>query len=517
VKNVTLGATPPWVEYASLHIASEAPSAATSASRGGTLYVPIAETLSSLDPCIENRGEPSAILSSVFETLTREVKGARIVPWLASSIAGEDGGRRFRIKLRDGVRFHDGRQLTARDVRWSLEYLLRNEANQLRRVLAPIAGARRILDGQAEELSGFEIHSRSDFTIHLDEPIVFFPALLSHRNVAILAEGTTCMSGSWRDGCVGTGPFRVQRFEIDKRVELEANPQYWRAGFPKSDGFVFLLGVSPTETVQRLRAGQVSLASGLGPADVEALRQEPSLRAGYREAPTLSTYALFFNVRRGAFTDLARRRMVARSLDVDHAIAGVARQVVRAHSFAPPGLIGYEGARARVSSASASDTQSAGLELRAIVHPTFADRFEPVARPLFAELERMGIKATRELAAFEPTHGYADMYLGRWIGDYPDADTFMQILHSKDGAFGWLAGMPELDRLIERARSESDLAVRGATYRDIEAFIADRAVLVPLFHDKTVCIARPGVKGLDEDALSMMTQGLDYASLWLED
>jgi ABC-type transport system substrate-binding protein len=313
VKNVTMSASPPWVGYASLHIAAERAASLATASRGGTLYVPVAERLDALDPCVENRSEPSAILTCVFETLTREVKGARIVPWLASSIEVEDGARRFHFRLREGVHFHDSRRLTARDVRWSFEYLLRNAASQARGALSPIAGARRVLSGEAHELSGFEIHSPTEFTIQLEEPLVFFPALVSQRNVAIVPEGTTTFGTSFRDGCVGTGPFRVLRFEPGKRVELEANPQYWRAGQPKSDAITYVLGVSPAEAMQRLRAGQVSLASSLVPADVEALRQDASFGGAYRETPTLSTYALFFNVSRGAFASATTRQSAARA------------------------------------------------------------------------------------------------------------------------------------------------------------------------------------------------------------
>ena len=63
---------------------------------------------------------------TVFDTLTRTGEEAQILPWLAESFEAEDGGRRFRFRLRDGVRFHDGRPLTARDVRYSFERVLRD-------------------------------------------------------------------------------------------------------------------------------------------------------------------------------------------------------------------------------------------------------------------------------------------------------------------------------------------------------------------------------------------------------
>lgn len=103
------------------------------------------------------------------------------------------------------------------------------------------------------------------------------------------------------------------------------------------------------------------------------------------------------------------------------------------------------------------------------------------------------------------------------MGDYPDADTFMHgALHSKEGAYGRLVGLPEIDAHIDQGRREADPVARGAVYRDIEATIAERVVLVPLFHDKTFCFARPTVKGLDEESLGTMTLGVDYGALWIE-
>ena len=74
-----------------------------------------------------------------------------------------------------------------------------------------------------------------------------------------------------------------------------------------------------------------------------------------------------------------------------------------------------------------------------------------------------------------------DVYVGGWIADYPDPDTFMYgVLHTAAGAWGKLAGVPELDPMLERIRSEVDPAARAAVCRDVEAFVAEHCLLVPL-------------------------------------
>ena len=110
------------------------------------------------------------------------------------------------------------------------------------------------------------------------------------------------------------------------------------------------------------------------------------------------------------------------------------------------------------------------------------------------------------------TRGNVDFVLGRWGADFPDADSFANILDTKDGLLGRLCGSPEVDRLIARGRSETSPPVRHAIYRQIEEAIVRESLLVPLFHEQTYRFARPEVQGL---SLSYGSVAVNYASLRL--
>jgi ABC-type transport system substrate-binding protein len=137
-----------------------------------------------------------------LKTLTRQTESAGISPWLALEFDAEEGGRQFRFRLRKDVRFQDGQRLTARDVRYSFEYLLQNPDSPSRWLLSPIRGAKELLNGEVGELKGFRILSASEFIIELEQPLSFFPALLSYPSTAILPAGERRFSGSWREGCI---------------------------------------------------------------------------------------------------------------------------------------------------------------------------------------------------------------------------------------------------------------------------------------------------------------------------
>src|SRR4029453_19447496 len=116
----------------------------------------------------------------------------------------------------------------------------------------------------------------------------------------------------------------VVQFEPGGRLQLERNKDYWRPGYPKSEGLSFSFGVSPTEILSQFRAGRLSLAADLLPADAEALRREPEFAAGYHEIPRLTTYYLAFNINHGPLKDKHLRQTLAFSFD----LANVVRQTL---------------------------------------------------------------------------------------------------------------------------------------------------------------------------------------------
>ena len=526
VRGLQLKSTYPYVNYAELGKA-EAPAVRAPAERpaaGGILNVPIAQVVRNFDTVLSTTAEDSEVHSLVFEPLTWAKDGTRIVPWLASEMIMENDATRFRFKLRPGVRFHDGRRLTARDVRYSFERLLSGSHASTRGLLSPVKGAVRVIEGKATDLEGFHIVSRSEFFIDLEKPVSFFPALLSYTPMGIVPEGTGVIGPSIREGAVGTGPFRLVSFEPGRRLELERNPHYWREGYPKSEGIVFRFGVPPEEIREEFVAGRFSMASDLLPADAEAFRHDPRFASGYREAPRLTTYFAAFNRRNGLLTDVELRRNLYRAVDVPALVRRtLGRLAIPAHGLIPPGLLGYSAAGAGAGQAAGSDSSPSAtvsrdkVELSAAVHPIFFGEFSAFARDLtqaFAEIGFSIRPANRTMAEYlEMTRkGACDLNVGRWNADYPDADTFVHgLLHSQLGFLGGYVGEPDLDQMADRGRAETDPRVRHTIYRQVEERIVRDALVLPLFHDQVYCFVRPEVEGLT--SVSQASPAIAYENL----
>ena len=514
VRGLQLRSVAPYANYAEIGKAeARAEAAAEGTASGGVVQAPITGVVRSLDPSLSATVEQAEIIPAIYETLTLATQDARIIPRLASEITPEAEGMRFRFRLRPGVRFHDGRRLTARDVRHSYERLLANRESEARWFLSPIRGAKRILSGEASDLEGFRVLSPSEFVIELEKPMSFFPALISYPATAIVPEGTRLIGGSVAEGAIGTGPFRVVSFDPGRRLELERNPHYWREGYPKSEGLIFRFGVTSEEIRNEFLAGRLSLASDLLPADAEAFRHDPRFASGYRETPRLQTYFIAFNRRRGPLKDVVQRRALARALDVPAAVRrALGRLAIPAHGVIPPGLLGYSSSPASPpptrSAAASSDSEimqtvsRESIELLAAIHPIFFGEYAAFFEEIVQAFREVGY-TIRSAGSTMPDYmearqkETADIIVGRWGADYPDADTFVHgILHSQEGFLGRYWGDTGADPLIERGRSETDPRIRHAVYREIEELIAKEMLLLPLFHDQIGCFARPEVQGL---------------------
>jgi ABC-type oligopeptide transport system substrate-binding subunit len=336
-------------------------------------------------------------------------------------------------------------------------------------------------------------------------------------STCIVPEGTRqTIGGNYKEGAVGTGPFRVVRFEPGRRLDLERNPFYWRDGYPRSQGLTFDFGKSAAEILSGFRAGRYAMASDLDPADLEALRREPAFAASYREAPSLSIYLIMFNRHRGPLTDPAlRRRLVAAADTASLVRQTLGRRAIPAHGVIPPGLLGYEPTPPDAPAPLLSGPEDRSpVEFSAAIHPTFSGEHAAFYGALDTAFRAAGItirSATGPMSEYLESwvKGSTDMIVGRWLADYPDTDTFFQGLR-----YAWAhVGAPDMEALINRGRTETDPAARHALYRELEAILRRDAVVMPLFHEQVYRFARPELEGM---SVSFTYPTIAYETLHLK-
>jgi ABC-type oligopeptide transport system substrate-binding subunit len=213
------------------------------------------------------------------------------------------------------------------------------------------------------------------------------------------------------------------------------------------------------------------------------------------------------------------RQQLVKAVDVRAIVRRkLGRLGIPAEGFLPPGLLGHE---SMPSWKSSSPTMKAhlGIRLTACISPRHQGRYSGVAEEIFLAWEKLGV----QVDVVHPSESEysqilnspnVDLTVTGWTADYPDPDTFMHgAIHSQQGADGRFCGIKEIDELSAKARSESDPDSRHALYREMEKLIANRAILLPLFHEQTYRFARSDVQNLK---LNFFFPAVAYDALWIK-
>ena len=232
-----------------------------------------------LDPAKSLTLIDEARARQLFDTLTFYTPDMKVVPFLAKSIEPNADASQFRIVLRDGVTFHNGKPLTADDVIYTWQ-----------RVLNPTTAS-----GGAAALSRVDLKatrkvSDKEIQVVLTEPQIDFPALLSGREQSIIPAGFTDFNRP-----IGTGPFVFKSFTQGRSSLFTRNPHYWQDG-PYVDELEMLSIPDNTARLNALLAGQVDAIENLSVTDARTHQQDATIRVLATNSMTCLPFYMQMNV-----------------------------------------------------------------------------------------------------------------------------------------------------------------------------------------------------------------------------
>jgi len=508
VKDLRLESVAPFIDYRGIGLGERRETAAVSRGRG-ILNVPCEYALGELTP-----GDPDAseILSNVYETLFRALDGARPAPWLAADAVPSNGFTCWRLRLRKGVRFHDGRRLGARDVQWSFERFLRCDDAGAAGDFKHLKGAAALMQRRAVELTGFRLLSLYEFELSFDKPIAVVPQLLSSWPPAIIPEGAE--PGGERV-VSGTGPFRVAHLARGERLDLEAFPGYWRYGHPCVDGLTFYFDLGSQEIVDGFKSGQYQILTNPRVGELERLRRDPELARGFRHTPGFMTTFVMFNCRQGPLTNYRLRRSVASLLKLTDMKDVLPPFAAEAASLTPPELLGAFTETERRRSETTSRGVGLGLELSLAVLGEVDDQQQRVFDRVVELLSRNGVSVsfdeTDQISGARGIEVTADLVLARWSARHPDAGAFLaDLVNPESGVARRHYGSDRVNGLLDEARREPDVDRRSELYRQIDRLLVVDMGFLPLFHEQTCAFFGPDV---EVGELGPFTPVLPYADL----
>jgi len=483
--------------------------------RGGgdqTLRILGAE-IDTLDPALAQDRATADYAVEIFSGLVALSPKMEVVPDLAEKWQVSPDGRTYTFILRKNVRFHDGRPMKAADVKYSLERAAdpRTRSPVAALYLGDIVGVSERLAGKASEISGVRV--KDDYTIELviDQPKAYFLSKLTYPAAFVVDRANVESGPDWVRRPNGTGPFKLREWRPEERIILARHDAYYGE---KPRLAQIEISLDPAGAMGRYEAGGLDIVP-VGLNDLERVTDKSQpLNKELRVSSELSVHYLGFNLLTKPFDDVKVRQAFNYALDKDKLINVVLKKMhVKANGVLPPGMAGYNDklrplsfdvtrARQLIAESSYRDVKnfpeiilhtygSTGLPNRYI--QAIVDMYK---QNLGVEIKIMQADWPTFLEDIVRGKDRYQMFTLGWVADYPDPENFLDLLfHSQSQNNHVNYANPEVDRLLERARTERDPAARWRLYQQVEQRLVDDAVWVPLWHPRNYELVKPYVKG----------------------
>lgn len=443
-----------------------------------------------------------SVLEHIYEPLFSMSPEGVLEPLLAESIEATDDTT-YLLTLREGISFTDGTPFNADAVKANLDWVLDTENAATFRFLLVVAG------------EPAQVDVVDDLTVQITTaaPFAPLPAHLSHGSLAmvspaLLEQGSDAMATN----AIGTGPYMLDRWDVGEQVVLTRNADYW-GDQPAIEELVFRVVQEAGARIVEIEAGTADVAVRIPPADIARLEANPNVTVEI--TPGLRTIYIFFNVNNAPFDDVRVRQAVNHAVDKDAIVEALFEGAART-STAPfaPAIFGYSEQtpyeynpdRARELLAEAGIAEGTTVTL---YHPT--ERYPQdalVADAVRAQLSEVGLNVelrTLEWTQYVPwvrrpaeENDIQFAMLG-WSTPTVDADyALFALFHSSEhppGFNGAFYDNPEVDALLEEARSTLDAEARQAAYAEAISIIWEEAPWLFLYSEIQVTAIRNNVEG----------------------
>jgi len=295
---------------------------------GGTLRVAWEQDVTGFDPHWSIGLQVIYLVGNLFNTLVTIDEQLHYVPELAESWEVRDNGRTYVFRLRQGVKFHDGTDFDAAAVVWNFERLMDPEEKAPMRPFFQVVEAVEPIDAHTVK-----------FTLKYPTQ-TFLPTMAMYRTGFVIKSPKTYETWGREDAHmhpIGTGPFKLAKWEPNQIIVFEKNPDYFKKGLPYLDRIEFKIMKDGITRATALRAGEVDFVNYVPKEMVERLSKDPKIQV--LQGPATQAVNISFNNAQKPFDDVQVRLAlggygVDRQTIAKTALLGLAQPL---WSFLPPG------------------------------------------------------------------------------------------------------------------------------------------------------------------------------------
>jgi len=463
-----------------------------------------------LDPAYAHDTTSSTVLQCLVDGLTElDPETLEVRPELAESWEVSEDGTVYTFHLRRGVTFHNGREVTAADFKYSMERVLdpATAADQ-RWVLEEIKGADAFDGKTVTEVEGIEVLDRYTLRITIKQPYKPFLGLLSMEAASVVPrEAVERLGEDFASRPVGCGPYRLVSWTRDTTIVLERFDDYWGEA-PQIKYIKFKVIPEDALAIEKYRHGELDMLM-----ELPAKRQREILTAYPDEAhvwPILGVYYMGFTHTKPPFRNNVKLRQALNYAVNKKAICDVIMEGVPipARGMLPPGFASfdetlagypYDKAKTKALLAEAGYPNGQGLPEITLQFNT-SEAHEAICQAIKNDLAEIGVKARLKnlewgahldsLKNHEP-----ELFRAGWLADVPSEDNFLQLLVTGNETNYSGYSNPEFDALFEQARFETDPDEQRRLYRKANRLIVEDAAWLFVYWYRDTMLIKPYVEG----------------------
>lgn len=488
-----------------------APAAAGGAQQprnGGTLHVGILGDIPNLDPHQLTVPVPD-VTFSIWDRLLAYGPKLEPLPQLAERHEMSADGRQLKLTIRQGVQFHTGRELTADDVKWTLNRLKTD----------PVVSTTGFYT-QIGPMSGVDTLDKYNLVVKSDDP---WPGIYDLLVLMSVVDPVTMQGPNAKTQPVGTGPFSFGEWVQGDHVRLVKNKNYWNAGHPYVDEVLFQIYNDPQAMVTALEAGALDVADKAPLVDAARLQKDPKFQL--LVAQTGGTrYSWVFNVLAPPTDNQQFRQAMLYALDrqriVDTVLKGFGAPAELPFAVSSPA---YDAARDqhytfdldKARSLIASSVSNPSVEFN---YSAVSPEWGGIAQLYQADLAKIGVNLV--LKPVDPVTLNAEVrqhtYNGIWTGQTPlgQISPTQQAFNPSYSPVVSFSGFKS-DQLVAlnlQLQHEIDPTKQKQVYAEWSDYALDQAWATQLATQTPLAAMTPKVHDLTYTLVEM----LDYRDVWLE-
>ena len=512
------------------------------AKAGGAAVVTYQNDVATLDPAIGYDWQNWSMIKSLFDGLMDYKPGTtELVKDLAQDYSISDDGTVYTFTLRKGVKFQNGRELKASDVKYSFERTVNPKTQSPGAgFFSSIAGYDDMAAGKSEHLSGVEAVDDYTVKVTLKQPNATFLHVMAINFASIVPrEEVEKWGADFGKHPVGTGAFSLAEWKLGQQIVFKKNPNYYQAGLPHLDTVTFEIGQDPTVALLRLQKGEVDIAGdGVPPAKFLEFKNNPEYKKLLITGDQLQTGYVTLKTTLPPFDNLKVRQAVNMAISKDRIVRIINGRAVPANQPLPPAMPGYD----KAYKGYPYDVEGAKKLLAEAGHPNGFDtelyvmNTDPqprIAQSIQQDLAKVGIRvqikalAQANVIAAGSAKDQAPMVWSggmAWIADFPDPSNFYGPILGCDGAVegGWNWAL-YCNKALDAAAAKADSmarpeqqAERTELWKKVFTDVMADAPWVPVFNEQRFTVRSNRMGGPDAYYVDPVHVPVNYDHIWIK-